>query len=156
MARKQNLQFRINVILDWLKWLQDIGNPYYQDIKLPETEQEKINKKNELNKEIEKIWDSVLYCDSDEVNKKAEQTRANVRDTKDGLDENPTEGDIVRNIFVCNNYETKQTDPMQNVVQNIQQIMQSTEHKRKKNKIDPDIEHIENIDDQIVVYSFLF
>ncbi|MCP4053464.1 MAG: hypothetical protein GY739_10415, partial [Mesoflavibacter sp.] len=104
MLKDNSFTIRMDVIMDWLNWLRDIGNPYYQEdqkhkVTIPKTQQEIQHKQTQLDAEMKKIFDDIKYCDSREVNQLAEKTRAGVTDSKDALNEQ-LEGDIIRNVFI--------------------------------------------------------
>ncbi len=132
LAKKTHCRIRLDVILNWLKWLKDIGNPYYQKIELPDTEEKERIIKKALKTEIKQIWKNVKYCDSRQVNEMAEQTRANVQDSK--IAENDQmKGSILRNVFVCKKYnETHKPPPIHVVTEDIQKIMQPKECKEEE------------------------
>ena len=69
------LSINMNHILQWLRFLKSVQNPWYQDVKIPETEEEIKKAKDTLNDQLDKIINGVSASNSGIVHRMASEVR---------------------------------------------------------------------------------
>ncbi len=123
LIRKGPLNVRMEVIGPWLVWLKKIGNPEFKNVRIP-TEEEIEKEQLMLDESMQKILDNAIKSESRQINNLAQDTRANVEDNLDGLNEKMDGGSIFRNVLLFN--ESDLEEPMHNILNNIKQKMETT------------------------------
>ncbi len=108
LARKHKLTLNLKNMIAWLKWLKAIGNPEYQDVKIPQTEEEIRKKQNMLNKTVDTIINEADESNDYTVNKLGEHSRANALDSILAQNDDA----IIRNVLITEepNQEKKAMD----------------------------------------------
>lgn len=115
VARRGPLTLRIDVILGWLRWLKSIGNPYYKDVEIPETDDEIQQCQNMLQSTTDAILKEASESDSATVDRLASNNRRTDLQEEEGLDEKFAEdGVIVESVFLDN--DSFNQKPMQAAV----------------------------------------
>ena len=97
------LRVRIKNVIRWLRFLEDVDNPYYRDVKIPTTNEEIKAAEIKLDNQIETILNQASVSDSGMVSRIAEEVRGQQQFRDAGGEEvEQPEGVITESIMLTN------------------------------------------------------
>ena len=117
IARNSILNLRLKVMLPWLIWLKEVGNPLYQDVEIPETLAEKVKCQKILDSAVDDILDSALKSSDEKIERLAKHTRKEVVDSEEELEDNYEANGVILEP-VCADQDVVHLEPMKEVISN--------------------------------------
>ena len=127
IIKQGHLDIRIQAIMPWLRWFKAVDNPHFRDVKiLPQSEAEEM-----LKRSVDMILEKAFDTTSGTINKLMDQTRAELCDEEDHLNQHMDEACVIRNALITREPQTE--EPMHAILKQIQQKLTSTSSLPQKN-----------------------
>ena len=141
LALQGPLNIRFDVIIPWLIWLKQIGNPEFTDVAIPDPNDQKELQELQikLDQSVKQLLENAITSESGHIERMCRHVRSDTLDEQEGLNQTLNTA-LFRNTLISD--ENNTSEPMHEILSHIKQKIQHiTIDEKNKSEINKVIEN---------------